>query len=195
MTKTEYILSIDPGISTGIALISYEPDGIPVLAGAWQFTGGLTGFLKWVPGAMLLDPGVNGLPVDTRYMRTPIQEVTIVAEKFQPISHSNYALTTASVEPLRIEGAMVALGMMPDYTVEEKRWRRPIDQYVTGGKTKADKKKRMHQALKDLGFYRTGKDFGTADADDFRSACAHGLAYLLKVVKHKPTYELLQRGH
>lgn len=44
---TEYVLSIDPGVSTGIALIGYEPDSAPTLEGAWQFGGGVVGLGTW----------------------------------------------------------------------------------------------------------------------------------------------------
>lgn len=189
--RTDYILSIDPGLSTGIALLSYSPEEVPELVGAWQIGGGLAGFLDFFSAPSLplklLGSPFYGLAGSWRFGRGGI----VISEKFQPINHSNYALTTASVEPLRIEGAMVALGMMPDYTVEEKRWRKPIDQYLFGGKTKAEKKKRQHAFLKASGFYKTGKDLGSPDADDFRSSVAHGLGYLARVVKHKPTYDLI----
>lgn len=44
---TEYVLSIDPGVSTGIALIGYAPDDPPTLEGAWQFGGGVVGLGTW----------------------------------------------------------------------------------------------------------------------------------------------------
>lgn len=174
-----------------MALLSHSPEEVPELVGAWQIGGGLAGFLDFFSAhslpLKLLGSPLYGLAGSWRFGRGGI----VISEKFQPINHSNYALTTASVEPLRIEGAMVALGMMPDYTVDEKRWRRPVDQYLFGGKTKAEKKKRMHQALKDLGMYRTGKDLDAPDADDFRSACAHALSYLVKVKNHRPTFNLI----
>lgn len=177
-----------------MALLSYDVDTVPELVQGWQIGGELAGFLDWTETNLALsvhdyDETTDFVGISDWPGWVPF---TTVAEKFQPINHSNYALTTASVEPLRIEGAMVALGMMPDYTVEEKRWRRPVDQYLFGGKTKAEKKKRMHSALKDLGMYRTGKDLGAPDADDFRSACSHALSYLARVVKHKPTWGLIQ---
>jgi hypothetical protein len=189
VSDNNYVLSMDPGLSTGISLLGYDDNSV-WLEDGWQFGGGVSGFLRWVPGVLNLDPGMNGLSVQ-QYLRVNNLAPRVIAEKFQPISHANYALTTASVEPLRVEGAMIALGLMPDYTAEEKRWRAPTLQYAVGGKGKPEKKKRLHKMLKDTDFYRTGKDLGSPDADDFRSATGHGLAYLARELKHRPTFELL----
>lgn len=183
MTDTQYLLSIDPGLATGVALLSYTEDSPAELVEGWQFGGGVTGFLDWVKGDF--DSAMDSVKSNLR-----MPDIWI-SEKFQPINHSNYALTTASVEPLRVEGAMIALGLMPDYDVAEKRWRKPADQYVFGGKSKAEKKKAQHAWLKANGFYRTGKDLGTPDADDVRSAMAHGLSYLARVLHHKPTFDMI----
>lgn len=179
---TDYILSIDPGISTGIALIGYEPDSAPELVGAWQFTGGVNALVEWYAHLVWDQSGLpNGVTV---------------AEKFTARNTKGFAYTTAALEPLRGEGALIALGLMPDYDPKEKRWRDPGLQYLVGGKDLLDKKKRQHAFLKDIGFYRTNKDFPGSPArdkaDDFRSAAAHGLNYLARVVKHKPTFELIQ---
>lgn len=173
---TEYVLSVDPGVSTGIALIRYAPDDPPTLEGAWQFGGGVAGLIDWYH-----DHETGGC--------------TVIAEKFAARNTRGFAYTTASLEPLRGEGALIALGLMPDYTPKEKRWLNPGLQYLAGGKDLADKKKRQHALLKDIGFYRTNKDFPDSlskdGADDFRSAAAHGLAYLARELHHKPTFELL----
>lgn len=122
-------------------------------------------------------------------------KLSVVAEKFTARNTKGYAYTTASMEPLRGEGVLIALDLMPDYSPKEKRWRDPGLQYLAGGKDLADKKKRQHKFLKDIGFYRTNKDFPDSPskdgADDFRSAAAHGLAYLAREVKHKPTFDLI----
>lgn len=184
---TEYLLSLDPGLTTGIALLSYDDDSAPVLEAAWQFGGGVAGLLDWIKDN-------NGYPTrdnNTLFFTGWDDDVTTISEKFTARNTRGFAYTTASLEPLRCEGALIALGLMPDYTPKEKRWRDPGLQYLAGGKDKADKKKRQHKFLKDNGYYRTGKDFGTADADDFRSACAHGINYLIREVKHKPSYQLV----
>lgn len=192
----EYVLSIDPGLSSGIALLSYEEDSPAELVEAWQFTGGVAGLLDWTDIHMTLSVhdldedvdfvGISGWPGWVRF--------TAIAEKFTARNTRGFSYTTASLEPLRGEGALIALGLMPDYTVAEKRWRDPALQYFAGGSGKAEKKKRQHAFLKANGFYRTGKDFGTADADDYRSAASHGIVYIARELKHKPTFEWLARG-
>lgn len=219
---TEYVLSIDPGVSTGIALLSYEEDSPAQLVEGWQFTGGVAALNEWVQGHWRDSgwdyyndepryPGLNHWTVGandwlnteetTKYNYEAENEddweilvppnLRIISEKFTARNTRGFSYTTASLEPLRGEGALIALGLMPDYTASEKRWRDPKYQYLAGGKDKADKKKRMHAFLKDNGFYRTGKDFGTADADDFRSACAHGIVYIARELKHKPTWGMV----
>lgn len=182
---TKYILSIDPGVSTGIALIGYAPDSYPTLEGAWQFTGGAEALKQWVLVHF------QGPSWGWNFGGRPHLPVTVTAEKFTARNTRGFAYTTASLEPLRGEGVLIALDLMPDYIPKKKRWTDPRLQYLVGGKDLADKKKRQHAFLKANGFYKTGKDFGTPDADDFRSAAAHGIAYLARELHHKPTFELL----
>lgn len=224
----KYVLSIDPGVSTGVALIGYEPDEAPTLEGAWQFSGGVAGLKKWLkdhyreswydsewgtsyPARLCLrsDLYYAGLRLEDEYgeryneetgdyedVLVAPREVTVVAEKFTARNTKGFSYTTASLEPLRGEGVLVALDLMPDYDPKEKRWRDPSLQYLVGGKDLAEKKRRQHAFLKDIDFYRTNKDFPDSPArdgaDDFRSACAHGLAYLAREVGHKPTWDLIR---
>ena len=219
---TEYVLSIDPGLSTGVALLSYEEDSPAELVKAWQFTGGVSGLTAWRKthwrGAyrdsewgyefgprFSPDPGrFWDLHVETLYeeqynpdtdeydeVETEKKNLTVICEKFTARNNRGFSYTTASLEPLRGEGALIDRGIMPDYTVAEKRWRDPSLQYFAGGTGKAERKKKQHSFLKANGFYRTGKDFGTADADDFRSACAHGIAYIARELHHRPTWDLI----
>lgn len=174
---TEYVLSIDPGVSTGTALLSFEGDSPAELVEGWQFSGGVKGLLEW---------HYNDFDV-TLYRKGLI----VIAEKFTARNTRGFSYTTASLEPLRGEGALIALGLMPDYTLADKRWRDPSLQYFSGGTGKAERKKRQHAFLKANGFYRTGKDFGTADADDYRSAAAHGIAYVARELKHRPTWDMI----
>ena len=169
---TEYVLSIDPGVSTGIALIGYTPDAPPALEGAWQFGGGVAGLIDW-------------------YHDHQTEGCTVIAEKFTARNTRGFSYTTASLEPLRGEGALIALGLMPDYAVAEKLWRDPSLQYFSGGSGKAERKKKQHAFLKANGFYKTGKDFGTPDADDYRSSVAHALSYIARELKHKPTWDMI----
>lgn len=222
---TEYILSIDPGVSTGIALLSFEEDSPAKLVNGWQFTGGVAALKSWVqdhwresgwnqyhdepqyPGLHHWKVGVDeplNVEETTAYDLKAADEgrwdeyevdvppnLTVISEKFTARNTRGFSYTTASLEPLRGEGALIALGLMPDYTLAEKRWRDPSLQYFAGGSGKAERKKRQHAFLKANGFYRTGKDFGTADADDFRSATAHGINYIARELKHKPTFGMI----
>lgn len=204
---TNYVLSIDPGLSTGIALLSYEEDSPAELVQGWQFTGGVEGLVRWLDSHWTNDlwdsyndepsyPTFNTSGRDL-YLRAseegewPHERVRIISEKFTARNTRGFSYTTASLEPLRGEGALIALGLMPDYTVAEKRYRDPALQYFSGGSGKAERKKRQHSFLKANGFYRTGGDLGTADADDFRSACAHGIAYIARELKHRPTWDMI----
>lgn len=204
---TKYILSIDPGKSTGVALLSYDATSVPELVQAWQFDGGLSGFLEWAdehwhrggwyhvndePSFTIRDPWLHLYAEDrdkwVQGGEVPVAvNLTIVGEKFTARATKGFSYRTDALEPLRIEGAMIALGLMPDYTPKERSWLDPSHQYIAGGKGKAERKKRQHALLRDTGFYRTGKDLDAPDADDFRSSCAHALSYLIRT-GHKPTY-------
>lgn len=221
---TKYVLSIDPGLSTGAALISYEEDKAPELVEGWQFGAGVVGLISWLRehyypswydmewgeaypatfnlsenrfrlGLLLEDDVEEGYNGETEECEETIlrpKEVTVVCEKFNARATSGFSYTTASLEALRCEGALIALGLMPDYAPDEKRWRSPALQYLVGGKDLRDKKKRQHAFLKGSGFYRTGSMLGSKDADDFRSATSHGLNYLAREVGHKPTWDLIR---
>lgn len=191
---TNYLLSLDTGISTGVSLLSYTQDTVPVLEGAWQFSEGITGLLRWlrkdyVSYDLPINPTLEEwtAAIDDPDWAYPV--VTVIAEKFTARATKGFNYRTDSLESLRCEGALIALGLMPDYSPKEKRWRDPSLQYLVGGKG-AEAKKRQHRFLKESGYYRTGKDFGTPDADDARSAIAHGLAYLARE-GHTPTFGLI----
>lgn len=219
---TDYVLSIDPGLSTGIALLSYEEDSPAELVKAWQFTEGVIGLISWVkdywresgwdsyndepqyPGLwhwkVSVDEWLNTEETVSYSYESENEDewetmvppnLVVIAEKFTARNTRGFSYTTASLEPLRGEGALIALGLMPDYSVAEKRYRDPKYQYLVGGKDKADKKKRLHKFLKDSGFYVTGGMLGAADADDARSAIGHGLAYIARELKHRPTWDLI----
>lgn len=177
MDSTKYLLSVDAGVSSGIALFRYSDNSAAELEYCWQFRGGLTGFIDWYD---FEDP-----PWHRR-------NLTVVAEKFLPRPVSGFSYTADTLEPLRIEGAMVTLKMLPDYQHGGKNpnWQAPALQYFAGGKDKAEKKRRQHRWLKDHGFYVTNKQFPDSPAkdgaDDARSAIAHGLVWFRRQ-KHLPT--------
>lgn len=162
-------MSIDPGLSTGLAVGHYTEDTPLKITGRQQFAGGLQGFLEWQGGDIwdLADGSV-----------------LVISEKFTPRPNEKFNLTLKSVEPLRIEGALVAMGMMPDYP--DPRWRSPAAQYFSGGANLTERKKKSRQFLKDHDLYITGKDVGQKDADDAISATLHLIAYM-RHINHLPT--------
>lgn len=169
---TKYLLGIDPGLSTGIALLKYTDETAPELETAWQFSGGAEELHEWV-----CDWFEQGVWWGAH------RATTYIAEKFNARNTGSFSYTTSSLEPLRCEGVLVASDLNPSYV-------QPPQQYLVGGSSKAEKRRRQHKFLKESGFYRTGKDLDAPDADDFRSACAHALSYLMRG-GHKPTYDLV----
>lgn len=165
------ILSIDPGLSSGLALGERSETEPYRLVKTWQFSGGVAGMLQW------LDENHD------------LQWDDWVCERFTPISHANYSLTLASVEPLAVEGALMARGVIDRN--DTKRMRRPQEMYIFGGDTLPEKKKKAYAWLKANGMYVTGKTVGQPNADDARSAIMHGISYLVRVEKHEPTWRLL----
>ena len=169
------IISLDPGESSGAAVLSYG-DYAAELVDAFQVSGGVTGFLA------LLD-----------MLREYEGQGTWICEKYspRPSTATGFQQSLKTSLPLVCEGVLIGRGLMPVYTPSEKRYRDPSLQYFSGGSGKAERKKKQHAFLKANGVYKTGKDFGTPDADDFRSAAAHGIAYIARELHHKPTFELL----
>lgn len=170
------VVSLDPGESSAASVLKV-PDLSPAeLVGAYQIKDGVQGFLT------LLDK---------------LEEyrgfATWICEKFspRPSTATGFQQSLSTSLPLVCEGVLIGRGLMPVYTSSEKRYRAPALQYLVGGKDKADKKKRLHKFLKDSGFYVTGGMLGAADADDARSAIGHGLAYIARELKHKPTFDLI----
>ena len=198
----KYLLSIDPGVSTGVALFSYDDDTPAELVRAWQFGGGLSGFLRWVePRAPHphrdenhwdftgLSPwsseGVEGIPRAIRFT-----DLSCVAEKFTPLQNKGFSLTLDSVEPLRIEGAMVAMGLLPDYDYDTRSsWQRPNQMYWVPGKNATEKRRNQVAWVKERfpELHLTGKNVDAPDADDARSALWHGMVWLRKY--HQPSAE------
>ena len=170
------VVSLDPGESSGGAVLRMKDSQPAELLAAHQVDGGVEGFLG------LLDT---------------LEEyrgfATWICEKYspRPSTATGFQQSLKTTLPLVCEGVLIGRDLMPVYSPKEKRWRDPGVQYLVGGKNRADKKKRQHKFLKDSGFYRTGKDLGAPDADDFRSSASHGLAYLLRG-GHTPTLNLVR---
>lgn len=180
-----YLLSIDPGLSSGLVLGEYTDDTPYKRLAYWQVAGGLSGFLEWYYEYWSLgEPWLLGIPYER--VIAPDFELKVIAEKFVPLSGGGFSHTLKSTTPLVIEGAMIALGMIEDYAPESAAWQRADKQYFCGGKTKAEKRKLSKQFLKDHGLYLTGKDVGQPDAEDYCSSILHAFAYMRKI-GHEPT--------
>ena len=183
----QHLLSFDGGKSSGIALLEFSASKPVRLVKAWQVERGVVGLIEWVDNYLYWD--TRGLE-DVRAIYTGEDAFTIhhtISEKFTPLQHKGFNLTMDSMEPVRCEGALIALDVMPDYPTPE--WRRPQSMYLWGGDTLADKKKNAYQALKDRGIALTGRDVGCKDAYDARSAVWHGVSYVCQVIKHKPSFD------
>ena len=169
MTDSKYVLSFDPGKSSGIALGHYTETQPYHLLRAWQFSGGAMGLIDWIKHKHVSGP------------------MTIISEKFTPRPNGKFGLTLASVESLVGEGVLLAFDLMPPYTPSESRWQQPQMQYFVGGKDKTEKRKRLKKFLKDTDNYVFGKELGQPDNEDAVSAIAHGIAYVMKIETHAPT--------
>lgn len=185
------LVTIDPGLSTGVAIGTFSDTEPYNRTHAFQIEGGLRGFLDnfWFEyDYMYADYRLEvGGTYDCRYDVEDEMPV-FVAEKFTPRAGQGFSHTLASTEPLRIEGALIALNLMPDYQKAEgnARWQQPAQQYFCGGSGVTEKRKRAKAFLKEHGLYLTGKDVGQKDAEDAISATLHALAYM-RSMKHMPT--------
>lgn len=180
----QYGLSIDPGMSTGICLFSWDDpdyiDGAFRQERLWQFVGGADFLARWLENFAKLSPDAIGFPV-MEYAGLPVIISALVVEKFTPRPHETFSLTQKAVEPLRGEGVLIGRGLLPYI-----RWREPSQQYFMGGSDLADKKKRSRDFLKLNGLYVTGKNVDAPDADDAISAQLHAIAFL-RNIRHMPT--------
>jgi len=155
-----YLISIDPGESTGITGWKYSDTEPATRIEAIQITGALQGFLGFFH----------------EKMRNTTEDV-IVSEQFTLLNHDY----VANVEPVRIEGAMIALGLNPV-------WQPPAMMYFCGGANKAARKKASQEFLKKNDLWLTGKDVGQPDANDAISSTLHALAYFRSRL-HIPTLQ------
>lgn len=187
-----YLLSIDPGLSTGIALGHYDAITPYERVAYWQVQGGLAGWLEWYEEHWAR-PDSEG-PTEFDYyggltaggVEVSDRELEVAAERFVLLPNG-FTLKSDALEPLRIEGSLITLGLMPsDY--DDPRWQRAGMQYFMAAPSDslATKKIKARAWLKDHGYYVTGKDVGLKDADDVRSATLHAIARL-RTLGHVPT--------
>lgn len=190
------LISIDPGMSTGLCVGTYSDTEPYKLTHYFQITGGVEGFLEQVAydwdgeqGALYICAPVvpPSFPLSSSFLDVHKDHVsyrndlTVIVEKFTARGGANqgFAYRTKDLEPLRIEGAILAMGLKPT-------WVSPAQQYFSGGEGKAKKKQAQHKWLKEHGLYVAPKDVGSTDADDVRSTIAHSISHLRRT-KHMPT--------
>ena len=196
----KYVLACDPGKSSGIALLAYNETEPAKLVKAWQFGNGVQGLLDWLDAHRLWDYDcgygsheqiwvlpMTAHPSSSGYVRD--SQLTAISEKFVPVPGKGFAQSLDSTLPLVCEGVLIAYGVMPVYDSKEKRWQRPNTMYMYGGSTLAEKKKRAREFLKKHGLYVTGKELGTPDNNDAVSAILHGIAYVVKTLEHRKTWD------
>ena len=186
----KYVLSYDLGKSSGVALLAYNETEPVRLVKAWQFGNGVQGLLDWLenhyPNSGWLLPYSPDSEAERLFWSS---EVVVVSEKFTPLQGKGFAQTLDSTLPLVCEGVLIAYWIMPVYDSKEKRWQRPNTMYMYGGSTLAEKKKRAREFLKKNGLYVTGKELGAPDNNDAVSAILHGIAYVVKTLEHRPTWD------
>lgn len=190
------LISIDPGLSTGVIVGTYSDTEPFRVTHAFQIEGGVDGFLDkfsmtFISNEDSEDPsGVYALQVGDEGVFLDVDSFSFLVEKFTARGSANagFSYRTEALEPLRVEGAILALGIKPT-------WVSPQQQYFMGGESKAEKLKNRNawfKEHKDLGYYITGKDVGCKDANDARSALAHCIS-LLRREKHLPTLSLFRK--
>lgn len=167
---SQYILSFDPGKSTGVALGAVDEDNPYWLIQAWQFEDGPRGLIEW----LVAHAGEIG-------------DYAVISEKFVPLNGQPFGQTLDSTIPLVCEGVLLATGVMPDYP--DPRWRRASTMYLYGGSDRPEKLKRARAYLKDRGMLQTGKMVGCKDANDANSAILHGISYAAQVLHHRKTFD------
>lgn len=195
------LISIDPGQSSGLICGTYS-DAEPFrVTHAFQIEGGVEGFVKSVRmlrgdygeygtlavGDLVTYPSSFFDLWEEGFEGKTEQSGTVLVEKFNArgSANSGFSYTSKSLEPLRVEGALIAMGV-------PITWVQPPQQYFLPGKSKAEKKKRQHAWLKENGLYIAPKDVGCSDADDARSALAHCISYLRRQ-RHAPTMDLFRK--
>lgn len=171
-----YGLAIDPGVSNGVCLFQWSKTTAMTVENVWQFSGGAVALAAFLEGA-----GVR----QSRGGKAVYGGATLdalVVEKFTPRQNAGFALTQASVEPLRGEGVIIGRGVPYEFIT----WQQPGAQYFMGGNTPSERKKRSREFLKTRGMHYTGKDVASPDADDAISAVLHATVFM-RSIRHAPT--------
>ena len=143
------LISVDPGKATGVAVGTFSDTEPYKLYEIYQIQNGVEGFLEW-------------LKTHPEWL---LKDIVWVSERFVLRGSNKFV---ADLEPVRIEGAMTALGIKPIWQLRTDKM------FVTD------------ELLKEHGLWQTGKALGWKDGRDANDAIVHGLAYLRKN-KHLPT--------
>ena len=178
-----YLLTIDPGMSTGITLGEFWENTPYERLAFWQIKGGLDALEGWIhdhydnyPDRWYFpecaDPALSFRSLDYE----------LVVEKFVPLPAPR-TFKTDELEPIRIEGAVQVM-------VRRPVWQRAASMVLAGGTTPAQRKRASDDVLRRLGLWTTGSMVGMKDANDVNSAQKHAIAYL-RSIKHRPTIEAL----
>lgn len=165
------LLTIDPGVNSGIALGFYNAVTPYQVEERWQVHDGLTGFIHW------WEETFHELWVDE-----------IVCESFSLREENKFA---PDVTPLRIEGALEALlsrydddsGFGPSLTYQPPSAKGGLTGYSPKAQngTKAMRQRERFDFLDRFGMFRPG-----TENDDTHDAITHALVFL-KRRKHMPT--------
>lgn len=166
-----HVVSIDPGMSTGVTLGDYD-DATPYeRLGFWQIEGGLPALRDWMKYHHYYNDGW--------YFGGFLPRVTVVCEKFVPLPAPR-SFKLAELEPIRIEG------VIEDRFGDTVVWQRPAAMVLAGGETPAERKRNSDDVLRRGGLWLTGKSVGLKDANDVNASCKHALAYMNRI-GHLPT--------
>ncbi len=97
------ILSLDPGVTTGVALLGFEPGKAPGVVRHEQVPDGVGGFIEWftalptdhydevVCESFILRPGVHGANIEPAYVIGALLAMAQVPITFQPPSQKKLA--------------------------------------------------------------------------------------------------------
>lgn len=158
------ITAIDPGVSTGMVVAEFWLDKPLHILERRQFIGH--------PDYAELKK-IGGL---------------LVCERFVPLSNEGFSHTAETIEPVRIEAALMQHGLMPtDYT--DKRWQRAACQLIVGKRGYPTRKQANDAFLREQGLWSTGKTVGQPDANDANSAMKHLVYYVKNTLVHHPTIQ------
>lgn len=178
-----YLLTIDPGMSTGIVLGQFTEATPYERIGRWQIEGGLEQLAWWV--MYHFDDDLGWWSFSKENAGFHVTDVVVVCEKFVPLPAPR-TFKTQELEPIRIEGAL-------QMALETVVWQRAGAMVLAGGDTPAKRKRASDDVLRRLGLWSTGSQIGMKDANDVNSAQKHAIAYL-RSIKHEPTMRFLAEG-